>query len=291
MDLIEEYNEILKREEDSTIQLLNKVLDRSFTRLIRRTRTWMRIGRRGEESRRNVSLLQEFRTLIPAVNPNRTDAYDRLFQNMLRDASSRGVDISDALMGQMAPGKPRVDVSIPLEAVTAAARQAKGYLRRHGERFAETSAEIVAQGLAEGRPVDEMVGDMRKRLGVVKSRGEVIIRTESLRAYNSASNTYYAQQGVEYVAWYATTDDRTCPVCAPRAGEIYKRSEVRVPIHPRCRCYLAPFDSELAASDTEYAKFPERHREEVAKETGISLSDDLVSSVFESQAPRPVSIN
>ena len=291
MDLIETYNEILKREEDSTIKLLNKTLDKSFSRLIRRTRVWLRLGRKGEVARRNVSLLQEFRQLVPAVNPNRTDAYDRLFRNMLTDASNRGVDLSDAMMGQMSPGKPRVDVSIPLEAVTAAARQAKGYLRRHGDTFASTSAEIVAQGIAEGRPTDEMVSDMQSRLKVVKSRAEVIVRTESLRAYNDASNTYYSQQGVDYVVWYATSDDRTCPVCAPRAGEVFKRQEVRVPVHPRCRCYLAPYDKELAEMDDDYAKFPERHKAEVARETGITLSDDLTKAVFESNTPKAVSID
>lgn len=233
MDVIEEYNKLLRRTEDDIIRLLNGVLDRSFNRLVRRTRIHMRAGY-ADQALRNQALLQEFRQLIPVFRPDRLDRYDRLLRTLLKRNSRQGVKVAEVLTRQMAPEKARVDVSIPLEATYQAASQAKGYLRKHGQKFAETSAEIVAQGIVEGRPTDEIVGDMRSRLGVVKSRAEVIVRTESLRAYNEATNTYYSAQGIEQVLYYATADDRSCPVCAPRAGNVYKRGSIKVPVHPRC---------------------------------------------------------
>lgn len=290
MDVVERYNQLLRTSENGTLTMLLRVLDASFNRLVRRARIHMKAGYT-DPAQRNLALLQEFRQLVPVFNPDQIDAYDRILRNLVGTSSRYGITVADELTGQVRTG-PRVDVSIPLEATHAAAAQAKGYLRKHGERFATTAAEVVAQGIAEGRPTDAMVRDMRSRLGVVKSRAEAIVRTESLRAYNEASNTYYAAQGVELVMYYATADDRACPVCAPRAGNIYRRQDIRVPLHPRCRCYLAPWDAEIANMDPDYAASRQRHQREVESAVerihteGVSLNR---AAVFEQFAPTPVS--
>ena len=133
-----------------------------------------------------------------------------------------------------------------------------------------------------------MVQDMRTRLGVVKSRAENIVRTESLRAYNEASNTYYSAQGIEFVMYYATADDRACPVCAPRAGEVYKRGTIRVPLHPRCRCYLAPWDLDLATMDPSYATMQKTHKSEVSRAVRLEPGALNRAAVFEQVAPTPI---
>ena len=239
---------------------------------------------------RDIAILRELRELVPAVHPGKTDEYDRTFHTTIRRATEHGLDVSDSLVGQMAGGRPRIDVSIPLEATVAAAKQSHGYLRKHGERFAETSAEIVASGIAEGRSTARMIGDMRDRLGVVKSRGEVIVRTESLRAYNEASNNYYAQNGIDQVLYYATADDRSCPICAPRGGKVYNRSDIRVPVHPRCRCYLAPWDRDIAAMDPDYQAAGARHQKEMEEVVTIEPVNLSRAGVFEQFAPTPVSV-
>lgn len=290
MDVIERYNRLLQSTEAGTITMLNRVLDASFNRLVRRARIHMRAGY-SDPAQRNLALLQEFRQLVPAFNPNQVDAYDRVLRDLVGTSSRYGLTVADELTGQVKLG-PRVDVSIPLEATIAAAGQAKGYLRKHSERFAETAAATVAQGLAEGRPTDAMVQDLRSRLGVVKSRAETIARTESLRAYNDASNTYYAAQGIELVMYYATADDRSCPHCTPRAGQIYRRADIKVPLHPRCRCYLAPWDADVAAMDPDYAAMRQTHKQEVDKafnssgQSPVSLNK---AAIFEHLAPTPVS--
>ena len=290
MDLVEEYNLILKREEERTIKVLNKVLDKSFNRVVRRIRIWLRT-QNAPQSERDIAILRELRGLVSAVHPGKTDEYDRAFHTVLRRSAEHGVDVADALVGQMAGNRPRIDVSIPLEATLAAARQSHGYLRKHGERFAETSAEIIASGIAEGRSQDRMVREMRDRLGVVKSRADVIVRTESLRAYNEASNNYYAQNGVDYVLYYATADDRSCPICAPRGGRIYKRTDLSVPVHPRCRCYLAPWEPDIAAMDPAYQAAGKRHQKEMEAVNTIEPVNLNRAAVFEQFAPVPVSLN
>lgn len=284
---LERYNKALLTTEDGTIRLLNTVLDRSFNRLIRRLRVHLRLGLL-DPAQRNVLLLQELRQLVPAVRPDKVDAYDRLLRNLSLEASRTGVVAASSITEELLPTRPRVDVSIPLEATVAAASQAKGYLLRHGEDFAQTSALVVAQGIAEGRPTDSMVQDMRARLSVVKSRANTIVRTESIRAYSTAADHYYAENNIDLVIFYATSDDRSCPICVSRAGRIYRRVDLKLPLHPRCRCTKAPYDPDIAAIDPDYASLAMKHRNEVAKHSGISLSEDLTRSVFESQAPIPV---
>ena len=286
MQLLERYNNALRRTEDVTITQLNRILDRSFNRLIRRTRVHMRAGAPAVD--RNMALLQEFRQLIPAFNPQRTDAYDRVLRSLFRSAQGNGLAVADEMLTELDPIRQRIDVSIPIEATVAAAAQAKGYLRRHGETFATTATELVAQGVAEGRPTNAITDDLRLRLGVVKSRADVITRTESLRAYNTASNQYYAANGIDLVLWYATSDDRTCPICNARAGRIYKRASTNAPAHPRCRCYLAPWDSDLAVMDPDYASLPQRHREEVSRVRTVGPADLNKAAVFEQIAPQPI---
>jgi SPP1 gp7 family putative phage head morphogenesis protein len=286
MQLLERYNNALRRSEDVTIAQLNRILDSSFNRLLRRTRIQLRSATPAAD--RNVALLQEFRQLIPAFRPDRTDAYDRVLRSLLRSSERSGTTVARELLRDIAPERRRIDVSIPIEATVAAAAQARGYLRRHGEAFATTATELVAQGIAEGRPTDAITGDLRLRLGVVKSRADVIARTESLRAYNTASNQYYAANGIDLVLWYATADDRTCPICNARAGRIYKRAGTNAPAHPRCRCYLAPWDSDVAVMDPEYASLPQRHREEVSRVRTIGPADLNKAGVFEQIAPQPI---
>ena len=290
MDLVEQYNQILKREEDRTIKVLNKVLDKSFNRVVRRIRVWLRTEN-APKTERDIAILRELRQLVPAVHPGKFDEYDRSFHTVIRRATDSGVDVADALVGQMAGNRPRIDVSIPLEATVAAAKQSHGYLRKHGERFAETSAEIVASGIAEGRSTDKITREMRDRLGVVKSRADVIVRTESLRAYNEASNTYYSQNGIDQVLYYATADDRSCPICAPRGGQVYKRTDIKVPVHPRCRCYLAPWSGDIADIDPTYKEAVTRHQEEMKQAQTIEPVNLSRAGVFEQFAPVPVLVN
>jgi SPP1 gp7 family putative phage head morphogenesis protein len=285
MRLLEQYNDALRRTEDVSITQLNRILDASFNRLIRRTRVQIRTPRPAVD--RNLSLLQEFRELVPAFRPDRVDGYDRVLRSLMRSAQGNGISVARDLTEIVRPGRPRIDVSIPLDATVAAAAQAKGYLVKHGTKFAYESSNLVAQGIAEGRPTNDIVKDLRLRLSIVKSRADVIARTESLRAYAAASNQYYAANGIDLVLFYTTSDDRSCAVCAARAGRIYKRSEIKIPLHPRCRCTLSPWDAEIAAIDPDYASLPRRHREEVMKHAASPLSDDLTKSVFEAQAPRP----
>ena len=286
-DIVEQYNDLLKRNEVKTQRLLNRALDRSLNRIIRRIRAHLAMGKTGTVNR-NLTILMEPNQLVPVVSPGKVTEYERLYRKLLDQASGYGITVAEDLTTQMRPTAPQLSTVVPLQAVEAAARQANGYLMRHGRNFAEKSASMIASGLAEGRPTNAMVQDLRTELGVVKSRAATITRTESIRAYSQASNAYFAQQGVDLVLFYATADDRACPVCTARAGKVYKRGEISLPLHPNCRCAIAPWDADLSDMDPAYRATGERHRREVGESATSPLSDDLIKAVFEARTPTPV---
>jgi SPP1 gp7 family putative phage head morphogenesis protein len=75
------------------------------------------------------------------------------------------------------------------------------------------------------------------------AKTEMIARTEMLRMSNLGAAAIDAQNQDILVGWQwiATRDDRTCPICAPLDGRVFKQEErARPPIHPRCRCTSVP---------------------------------------------------
>lgn len=280
-DLIEAYNTALKNEEQQIIDIVNTALDKAFNRLLRRTYSQLRSGQ-FQTAERNARVLE----LIPPLRPDQSDEYLSAFRRLISRSSAFGLDLAANLSSSVSDS--RVGVTVPVEAVVAAARQARGYLERHGQTFSQSAAEVLAQGLAEGRPTEEMTKDLQRRLRITKTRAEVIVRTESLRAHNEASSNYYAQNGIDLVMYFATSDDRSCPYCTAHAGNVFKRNAISVPRHPRCRCYLAPYSEDVYQLDPEYDRMRKEHRKEVlryAKNKGIDLSYGPAS--FESLAPTP----
>lgn len=263
------------------IEIVNRSLDRAFNRLLRRTYGQLRSGQ-FQTAERNARVLE----LIPPLVPDQADEYLSAFQRLLSRSTGFGLDLAAQLSKSVTSSQ--VGVTVPAEAVIAAARTARGYLERHGTTFSTAAAEVLAQGIAEGRPTEEMTKDLQRRLKVTKSRAEVIVRTESLRAHNDAANAYYTQNGIDLVMYYATSDDRSCPYCTAHAGNVFKRNAIRVPRHPRCRCYLAPYSENTTDIDPAYDKMRRKHREEVlryARGKGVDLS--YGPSTFEDLAPLP----
>lgn len=280
-DLIESFNTALKNEEQQVIDIVNRSLDRAFNRLLRRTYGQLRSGQ-FQTAERNARVLE----LIPPLLPDQADEYLSAFQRLLSRSTGFGLDLAAQLSKSVKDSQ--VAVTVPAEAITAAARTARGYLAKHGTTFSTAAAEVLAQGIAEGRPTDEMTKDLQRRLKITKNRAEVIVRTESLRAHNDAANAYYTQNGIDLVMYYATSDDRSCPYCTAHAGNIFKRNAIKVPRHPRCRCYLAPYSDNVWEIDQEYDKMRRKHREEVlryARGKGVDLS--YGPSTFEELAPLP----
>lgn len=101
---------------------------------------------------------------------------------------------------------------------------------------------VVSTGMLEGQSIPQMTKAMRERIGVTKTRANMIARTETIRNYAQASVNKYEQNGIKKWRWIAAAGDRTCDLCASLDGHIFKVGDPQPPFpHPNCRCSVSPF--------------------------------------------------
>lgn len=86
---------------------------------------------------------------------------------------------------------------------------------------------------------------------LLRNRGDLIARTEIMRATNEGQEQLWRQQiskgvltGYELREWIATEDERICPICGKADGErrgfneVFSAGVYSPPAHPACRCTL-----------------------------------------------------
>ena len=110
---------------------------------------------------------------------------------------------------------------------------------------------IMAQGLADGSGPREIAKTMAEQIqGISKRRAETIARTEVIMAHAEGQLDAFEKLGVEELGltaeWSTAGDDRVCPDCFAREGEIFLIKEARglIPLHPNCRCTWVPSPDE-----------------------------------------------
>lgn len=114
-------------------------------------------------------------------------------------------------------------------------------LRSLLDQLPRTGRKIVEQGLIEGVAFGKnpaaIAREIRAGLGGNLNRALTISRTETLRAFRTASlMTLRANSDiVSGWRWNASKSRRSCLNCLSRDGTIYPLSKP-MPAHPRCRC-------------------------------------------------------
>ncbi len=172
------------------------------------------------------------------------------------EAAAR-VEVASTLESAAAAIPPEVDLTFdapPMGDILTAINQPIGG-RRWADRLASDLLAVhdglqdqIARALAAGRSIPKAAAAIGEALGIVQTyRGRLvaIARTEIQRVANEAAlATYTANSDIVYeVEYLATLDSRTCIICAPLHGTTYPLEDPSMPVpplHPRCRCFLAP---------------------------------------------------
>lgn len=118
----------------------------------------------------------------------------------------------------------------------------------------------VRQGIAAGQSNSEIIRALRGTpamryqdglMQAAKRDVERLVRTARNHVSNVAYEDTYAALGVTHVVWVATLEGRTCMACASMDGKVFDvgASHKTPPVHPNCRCVLAPsFDGDLVGN-------------------------------------------
>lgn len=250
LELIERTNQILQRLEDQAIDRIEAALETSYRQLERQI-----LAKYPQYSadakpdllatQRALLLMDEIKELLPLLNAKLGKQIQQEFKQLLTLASQEGITLSTELM-QIQAGESFVEstASIPIETVAIAAEQSYKRLEKHGAEFAGKARALINQGLIQGWGPQRIVPELRRQLGITKGRAQAIARTEVMSAQNQAAQQNYQKNGIEFVQSISTRDDRTCPLCVGRTGNVYKLGTVQVPYHVMCRCFLQSWKRE-----------------------------------------------
>ena len=145
---------------------------------------------------------------------------------------------------------------MPIEAIAAQAKTANDRLKRHSQEFRDKATAIIGTNLAMGRGVGPMAKDLRNQLGVTRGKAEAIARTETITAFDRASQQRYEDAGL-FSQVFSVGDRRVCPFCAYRNGKVYRTRDIVLPLHPSDRCYRSPWSKNwqtLGLTDDAFVK-------------------------------------
>lgn len=116
--------------------------------------------------------------------------------------------------------------------------------------------DILTTGLTQGKTVTEMAIQLNNRMNEGFNVAHRLVRTETMHALNESSIQAYKDAKCEKVQYWAAEDERTCPRCGMKHGNIYDiKDRPALPLHANCRCtYLPVIDEEEALKDYDKAK-------------------------------------
>ncbi|GIQ67449.1 phage head morphogenesis protein [Xylanibacillus composti] len=105
----------------------------------------------------------------------------------------------------------------------------------------------LSQGFIRGDSVDRMSRELADRMRVSYNRARTLVQTETAFFAEQATMSSYEESGIlDQYEVLVTLDDRTCPICGPLDGKVFRLSEIDVgvnypPFHARCRCTTVPY--------------------------------------------------
>lgn len=138
----------------------------------------------------------------------------------------------------------------------------------------EEVAAILKRGLEDGLANAKIAKEITEKFADISSkRAQLLVRTELSRATTEGTIEAYRQSGVvRGKKWYTAMDERVCPYCAPMNGKVLPLSRnffdqgdewlgdaktaikmdysdvPGAPLHPGCRCVLAPVLEEVKSA-------------------------------------------
>ena len=98
----------------------------------------------------------------------------------------------------------------------------------------------LTHGLVTGKPYDQIISEMEKKLNTERHNIERLVRTEASFITNQAQLSAYYKSGIKEYEYLARLDERTSPQCKGLNGKKFKVKEAQAgvnypPMHPYCR--------------------------------------------------------
>lgn len=107
----------------------------------------------------------------------------------------------------------------------------------------------VQTHITEGTPLSTLTKDLEPLFG--KKRAKLIAATEVTRLYTEGNRIAFEDSSVDQVQWQTVKDAVVDPDCEALQGQQWplNQNPVAPPLHPGCRCWLAPVVDDTALTD------------------------------------------
>lgn len=117
----------------------------------------------------------------------------------------------------------------------------------NGESLKSVINTTVNRLILQGVHPDKMIGELRKLFGVSYSEARRVLITESARVQGDVQIDSIEQAGFKSYIYIA--ERRACVICVSLNGKVFlvKDKEIGLnmyPMHPNCRCRIAPYEDE-----------------------------------------------
>lgn len=155
--------------------------------------------------------------------------------------------------------------------------------------WSQTKRKLVEQEMRKGVLANETVSQIVKRINgpsaFVRSRrsAEAIVRTSVQEITGAAREAVWTANAdvIKGVRWVATLDNRTCVLCGPLDGKVFKLEEgPRPPRHPNCRCVTVAITTASGISGERASAFGPVPKDitfdEFMRQRGAGFQDDVL---------------
>jgi SPP1 gp7 family putative phage head morphogenesis protein len=156
-------------------------------------------------------------------------------------------------------------------------------LWKNTQVLASNLNELLTVGLQQGKTVTEIAINLNNRMNTGFNVSHRLVRTETMHYLNESASKAYEDGGCKEVQIWAAIDERTCPTCGGKHGNIYNMKDRPVlPLHSHCRCtYLPVIDKDDAKKDHDKAKQDIKNELDRRKNIGYKYTDDGIIKVTE----------
>lgn len=126
--------------------------------------------------------------------------------------------------------------------------------------------DILTTGLVQGKTVTEMAIQLNNRMNQGFNAAHRLVRTETMHYLNESSFMACKDAGCEKVQYWAAEDERTCPRCGIKHGNIYSLKDRPIlPLHANCRCTYLPVIDEADVAIKNHDNYKKDIRIEIVK--------------------------
>ncbi len=280
---LEEQNERIKKAEENTLRIIYSRVSSDYLSIERY------LDRNYRRYRDNNDLLPDQKTKLLYEGINRPNISDRNWEPNLNSMLNRTKDIAARTNREGNPNTPN-DLNDPVDFWRI---DSNNRINDWGEKFSQNLRGIIQLAYAQKWSKDLLFQAVRKEYGTLRSNIKRVVTTSTVGVSGQVSDRYAQSNNREYVILKTVQDDRVCPFCAARDGNVYRVGEISVPLHPSCRCSLVPTDK-AQLRDKEFLSGLKATRKEslrVLKEAGGKPNNGV--SPFEKKSgatdpPKPI---